>query len=163
MQGLRTHIRTKYAGFLIIESNPDAPNPPKPYATIQFITSLLPEGIMDNETAEEIASADSNFDKDIKYTRFSNDEMTVSFNIYGSNADQSVIIGLLAQEWLLYAGYDYLHNKGIVIVDVMELQNRDTYVVDAWERRQGFDVMIRVLSKINKIVPTIETADIERT
>ena len=163
LTGLRDYIRGTHDGLLIIEQNPSAKEPDRPYLTMQLTSPYIPEGQQAIEETELVAHADPAWDWDIEYTRHSNDTMSCSFNIYGENADQAINIGLLAQEWFKFNGLDYLRGKGVVVVECMALQNRETYVVDSWERRQGFDVIFRVLSTVKRVVPTIESADIERT
>lgn len=160
--GLRTYLRTQYAGIFVIEANPGAPKPSKPYLTMLFTSPYIPEGERSIITYANVPSLDPNFDFDLEETRYSNDTMSCSFNIYGQDPDEAVQVGLMAQEWLKFKGLDYLRSKGIVVEECMSLQNRDTYIVDSWERRQGFDVIFRALSSIKKITPTIETVETER-
>ncbi len=160
---LRDHLRDEYEDLLVIEQDPNAREPEsRLYLTMHFTSPFISEGYQGILETELVDHPDPAWDYDIQYTRYSNDTMSCSFTIYGQNPNQAVQVGLMAQGYFKFIGLDNLRSKGIVVVECMELQNRDTYVVDSWERRQGFDVVFRVLGEVQRIVPTIESADIER-
>ena len=160
LTGLCNYLRQVYADILVIEANPGAKEPLKPFLIMNFTSPYIPEGIQAIEETAMVAHPEPEWDYDVEYTRYSNDTMSCSFSIYGENPDQAVDIGLLAQRWFKFDGWDYLKSKGIIVVDCMALQNRDVYIIDSWQRRQGFDVIFRVLSKVKKVVPTTETVDL---
>lgn len=154
-KGLQAYLRNEdgYEEILVVQFNPDAPEPPKPYLTMNFTSPFIPGGV----EIEEVA----NKGDDVQYTRYSNDTMSSSWNVYSDDIDEAHKIALMAQRWFIYDGRDYLKGKDIVVVEWTGIQNRDIFVVDAWERRLGFDTIFRVLSKIEKTVSTIETVDIK--
>ncbi len=168
--GLQTYLRNYYAGILVIQINPDAGKPKNPatnkpalpYMTMNFTSPYIPEGMQAIETIETIPHPGPNWSHDIEYTRHSNDTMSASWNVYDNDIDRAHSVALRAQQWFAYDGLDYLRTKGVVVVSRTAVQNRDVFLVDQWDRRLGFDVIFRVLSEIKRVVPTIESADIER-
>ena len=162
LAGLRSYLRqnTEHNQLLVNESNQKGKEPERPYLIFSFTSPYVPEGVNATEKTELVSHPEPEWDHDIKYSRISNDTMSCSFTVNGQNPDQTINIGLLAQEWFKFTGLDYLKSKGLVVVECMELQNRDTYAVDNWERRQGFDVIFRVLGEIERTVKTIESVDI---
>jgi hypothetical protein len=99
---------------------------------------------------------------DIKQTQGLNIEITMSFNAYSNDSITAKNLIKLVRDWFSYAGYFYLIEKGIVVSDISPIQNRDLLEVDAYERREGFELTIRVYDTVDRVVPTIETYSIEQ-
>ena len=98
---------------------------------------------------------------DLKETLSSNVEITFSFNAYSLSSLEAKNLGKLAHDYFRFAGYQYLSDNGIIVVDVGNVQNRDLLEVDQYERREGFDVRIRTLDTIERITPEILDYNIE--
>ncbi|MDD5484055.1 MAG: hypothetical protein PHP98_10495 [Kiritimatiellae bacterium] len=168
--GLQAYLREAYDGILVVFVNPEAPEPPQPYITMNFTSLYIPEPGRAPEF-EEIVPYDpsrwghdppKDFESDVRITRRSNDEMVCSFTVHAADRDQSHAIGLAAIRWFEVDGYGWLKNRGIIPAEIMALTSRDAYLIDAWQRRVGFDVRFRVTSSIARYSDTIETADIQR-
>jgi len=71
------------------------------------------------------------------------------------------MIDLNAYSWLKTAGYFELEEKGIVVVSMEPIQNRDTILGDVtYERKQGFDVRLRVLGEVTYTVEDIDNVEL---
>ncbi len=151
--GLQTYLREKYEGILVIEFSPGVPQPAMPYLTMNFTSPLIPGKV------EIVWQRDS--ESGIEYARYSHDTMVASWNVYHDDTDEAHEIALKALRWFVYDGRDYLKQEDFVVADFTGIQNRDIYVVNAWERRLGFDVTFRVLSEVAGVLDSIETADIQ--
>ena len=151
---LQNYLREEYEDLLVINMNPDAPQPPTPYITMDWTSPYIPRG-------EGIYTLEDKND-DLEEARYSNDEMSASFNIYSDDRDEAHKVALWAARYFLFDGLSELKEDGLIVIDVSGIQNRDTYVVDEWERRLGFDVTFRILSKVKRTTGTIETVGLER-
>lgn len=149
VSGLNQHLNK-----LVILLNPDAPKPPKPYLTYKFTSPLIPGGIMTNEDIQT-------FVNNVKYTNYRQDTITLSIQCYSDNEDESIVLTQQAHDWFYYNSGDYLREKSIVIAELMNVTNREFQIVDHWERRHGFDVILRVVNKHEKVVTTIETVSFD--
>lgn len=98
---------------------------------------------------------------DLKETLSSNVEVNFSFNAYSLNSLEAKNLIKKAHDYFRFAGYQYLSDNGIIVVDVGNVQNRDLLEVDEYERREGFDVRIRTLDTIERITPEILDYNIE--
>ena len=79
--------------------------------------------------------------------------------IYGD--DESMELAERAQGWFLHSGYDYISAIGITIIDVTNVQNRETLLVDEEANRYGFDVTIRYVRQDTREIQPIEKIKIE--
>ncbi|MFT9493417.1 phage neck terminator protein [Anaerosolibacter sp.] len=132
-----------------------------PFFTYKFTTPYISESHEPSYSTEKVASSDENFEYDLKYTRHEMSQISLSITAYSLDSDQSYQNALEAVKWFEFIGEDYLMSKGIVVIDTGNLQNRDTLIVDDYERRVGFDVRLRVDSIVTKTLETIETTDIK--
>jgi len=149
--------------LLVVELNPDAPRPGKPFLSYLFITPLGPEGGLPAETGGPVPSEDedSEWEYDFEYTRTSQDTVTISINSYSDDSDEAIQLAIKAHSWFVFHGYDYLKSNNLVIVSVGTVENRDVYLVDSWERRAGFDVVLRVITEMRRVIETIEKVEME--
>lgn len=84
-------------------------------------------------------------------------KMVISINAIGDDLDQSEGLANQIYEWFSFHGSDLLEDNNIAVVDMTSIQNRDTFLIDEYERRNGFDVTIRVTKEISRTVDYIET------
>lgn len=75
-----------------------------------------------------------------------------------SGADEAAELADMAVGWFLHTGYLEISALGVTVVEVGQVQDRTTLVVDEAARRFGFDVQIRYtredtlkVSSINKV------------
>lgn len=136
--------------------------PPLPFLGYKVTTPYAPERGGAAETDETVPSANPDFEYDIERTATEQPTMTISFTAYADTEDEAVALALQAQEWVRFSGYDTLSDNNMVVVETTAVQNRDTLLVDDYERRQGFDVILRVTSQSTKRIDTLEQAIISR-
>lgn len=79
---------------------------------------------------------------------------TVSFTTYAFDDPENGIFDLsegLAQkihDWFRFHGEFILDDNGIVIMDLTDVTNRDAIIVENYERRHGFDCIMRMSRKV---------------
>ena len=74
-----------------------------------------------------------------------------------SGADEAAELADAAMGWFLHTGYMDISALGITIVEVGQVQDRTTLVIDEAARRFGFDVQIRYTREDTLKVPSIKT------
>lgn len=134
--------------------------PNYPYISYKFITLRIPQGSY-NLYTEQIPSTNPDFEYDIEYTREEQPKMVISVSTYSTNEIEAYQLALEAEAWFEFKGYMYLKENGIIVTNITNIQDRTSLIVDSYERRQGFDVTIRV-KDVQKIrVETIEKVNTE--
>lgn len=162
---IRDDVITQLKSYLnipVVLADQNEPKPSYPHFGYKVINPYSSEDGLAAETSEAIASLDENFDYDIKYTRSELPTMTISITTYSNTVDQAETIALSAASWFKFLGYEYLKSKNVVVVEVTDIQDRDTLIVDDYDRRRGFDVKLRVISQLTNIVSNIESAVITK-
>ncbi len=153
---LFTGINTD-TGVLTIEANQATHKPPYPYTTILF------GGPIAGGQAHKgnIYIIDNEEDDTIDYTIAKNEVLTLSVTAIAGDSLTAQTNALKAADWFSWTGQETLKDAGASVLTVMPLTNRDSIIVDQWERRVGFDVRLQVL---DVTVKTMERIDqIERT
>ena len=64
--------------------------------------------------------------------------------------------------WFLHTGYMDISALGITVVEVGQVQDRTTLVIDEAARRFGFDVQIRYTREDTLNVPSIKKVTIKK-
>lgn len=106
--------------------------PKYPYFTMKFI-SLGDTIGQPNESSKEA---------DMRLEQVH--ELTVSISAYSNKLDESFEQAHKALEWFKGLGVYELGDENIVIVRTQPIMNRDTFLTTEYERRHGFDVVLRV-------------------
>ena len=154
-----TQLNT-YLGIPVVMAEQNEPKPPYPHMTYKVMTPYIQESTLPAESYEIIPSLDPDYEHDIEYTRMEQPSMTISLSAYSLTPDESELKALAACAWFKFIGYEYLKDKNIIVIETSEIQDRDTLLIDNYERRRGFDVKLRVVSEITRVVATIESVDI---
>ncbi len=158
VQGLRDYLRANgYEDILVIQANPDAPEPSRPFVTMNVISLFIPEPGHPSLTLEDDTAVT------VEETRTSLDHMITSFNFYDDSSEGSRELALKAHEYFDYYGRQELRKDNIVVAELHSIENRDALVVDSWDRKNGFDVRFRLLSKLTSTKDIIETVEAEGT
>lgn len=71
----------------------------------------------------------------------------MSVTAYSMDDDESVDLAQKIHDWFAFDGADYLNSIGVVIAEQTDVTNRDAFVVENYERRNGFDVIMRIKSE----------------
>ena len=84
---------------------------------------------------------------------------TWSITVIAKTHDESVSLALKASAWLDYVGTVYLHDNSVVVQSVGGITNRDNFITNGYEYRNGFDVLFNVVDEIDN--NTLETGAID--
>lgn len=122
-------------GILIIRADQVGSVPPKPYATYKVLAHRKGTG------REDISHKD-NLDALIE-KRVEERNATISFNCYGTTHDNAYEIAEKLRKWFVYGGSFYLDEINVAVANVSDVQNRTTFLVDSYDEKYGFDVVIR--------------------
>ena len=79
-----------------------------------------------------------------------------------SGADEAYELADEAMGWFLHTGYMDISALGITVVEVGQVQDRTTLVIDEAARRFGFDVQIRYTREDTLNVPSIKKVTIKK-
>lgn len=158
VSGLTAHL-----GVPVVMLAQDAPRPPYPFVGYRFTVPYGAEPGLPVETGEQVSSTDPDWEHDYRYRQQSQPMMTLSVTAYTEEPDASNALALAALEWFQFQGYQHLKDSGIIVLPGSTVQDRDIQLVDYYERRQGFDVILRVGSELTRTVPTIESVEIDQT
>ena len=154
--GLKHHLQP-LGVTAVVERDQNAPAPSYPFVGFKWI-SITPEPGSLRRTIEVVPSSDPEFEHDVQYTYIRNPIMTLSVTVYDRDGTSIHSIAQSAHDWFSIpelAG-DWLEPTGAVIVEVTAITDRDTVLDEQIERRQGFDVRLRVVDILQVTVPTIE-------
>ncbi|MFJ7891299.1 LIC_12616 family protein [Lysinibacillus xylanilyticus] len=86
---------------------------------------------------------------------------TISFNCYGTTHDNAYEIAEKLRKWFVRGGSFYLDEIDVVIIDVSEVDNRTTFLIDAYDEKWGFDVIIRYLDMDENEVDYFDKAEVK--
>lgn len=139
----------------VIFADQKGKKPKYPYITVKNIAESKTGG-MGIYTYEPIASDNSEFELDLEERKFEMPLNTLSINSYSKDMDEAYEAAQKCKDWFEFHGYDYLKEKGIVVVETTTIENRDSLVAVDYERRWGFDVILRSSRTISKRVETVE-------
>lgn len=89
------------------------------------------------------------------------ERVTLSFNAYAADDFASRELADKIHGWFTFHGLETLDDAGIAVIEVTDIENRDVMILDEYERRNGFDVILRVGKVMSKQMDYIENADIQ--
>ncbi len=138
------------ASVPVILSNQTAPRPPYPFMTYMFISPL-------QGGSTHLGAYDPR--ANCTWVRDAHAEMTLSLTAYSLDSDWSHELALEAAAWISWHGYLEMKSAGIIVKRLEGMTNRDTLIVDDYERRVGFDAILRVSSVVTSGIEGIETVD----
>lgn len=125
----------KDTGVLIIRADQVGNILKKPYATYKLIAHRKGIGQEEVSYHDEI---DALVEK-----RVEERNATISFNCYGTTHDNAYEVAEKLRKWFVYSGSFYLDEINVAIAEVSDVQNRTTFLVDSYDEKYGFDVIIR--------------------
>ena len=133
-----------------------------PFIAYNLISTLTKDKEMGNLIQEEIKSSNQNFKTDILETLQLQPQFTISFSVYGKDSMQAKDLVLEVWNYFKHKSYYDLIRHNIVVVECMNISNRDVLQIDEYERREGFDVRFRTTHQIQRTIETIETYKINK-
>ena len=140
----------------IILANHNAPKPDYPFGRYTFTTPQ--QGFYPRSGFYSVEEEGEMLD----YKRQDEGRMVLSLTFCSDDSTEAHEKALEAAAWFAWKGYFYLKEKGIIVVRVEAMTNRDTLIVDDYERRIGFDVQLRVDSSSTKEIESIEQAEVSK-
>jgi len=149
-KAIRKQLATD-AGINIIRADQAGNVPQKPYATYKLIAHRKGIG------REDIYYQDQ--PNALVETRKEERNATISFNCYGITHDNAYEIAEKLRKWFVYGGSFYLEEIDVVVVEVSDVQNRTTFLVDSYDEKYGFDVIIRYLDIDKREVDYFDTVE----
>ena len=136
--------------------SPDS-KPPYPFYAYNVNIPYQPQPGYAIQTNKDIIKDEENYIETLHQEQAT---ITLSITAYSKDVDDANEKAINAKEWFNYTGIDYLYSKGIIVQEVMHIENRDTTIVTEYERRRGFDVILAVPSESKTTVETIEKVEI---
>lgn len=136
----------------IIQADQTGDIPDGPHATYKFTTPY----------AKDVGQAETTFhstDEGMELHHKENYKATLSITAYAMDSDISHDLAQQIHDWFGYQGHILLDNYGIVVVEKTNVVNRDAIFVEEYERRNGFDVIMRLSRKIIHDVDYFEYVD----
>jgi hypothetical protein len=85
---------------------------------------------------------------------------TFSFSAYSMDDDESYLLAQKIYDWFAFVGYDFLNQLGATVTEQTDIINRDAFIVENYERRNGFDVIIRVIKENTRNVDWFDKVEI---
>lgn len=146
----------------VIYANQNRPKPEYPFLTYSITATYIKGLGREIREVEVVASESEIFDYDIEENIIDQAQFTVSVTAYGDNPSSAMQLSIDARDFINGQGRDILRPKQVVIVEVGNITNRDTLLVDDYERRSGFDVRFRVVRENKFRYETIEEANINK-
>lgn len=134
--------------------------PTYPYMTYKFIVPYNQFNHQGNYSQKLVPSNDERFEYDFEETLELQPQMTISFDAYCKGEPDSQMIAYetakKARDWFEFIGYQDLKDINVVVVGIEAFGDRTTLIVDDYEARVGFDVVLRTTDILKKRFPTIE-------
>lgn len=140
-----------HAGFPIIEAEQTLGKiPDGPHAIFKFTTADGKDVGQPNFAVEQTA-------EEYRETMSEDVRVVVSVTAIAEENHASIGAAQAIRNWFTFHGYEDMDNAGIVVVSVGDIGNRDSINED--ERRNGFDVTLRVARELSRVSTYIETAE----
>ena len=136
----------------VIFSDQAAPKPPYPFISVKITSQFIPE-----PGQPEIENEDQ--PEDIKQTATSQPTMVMSVTEYTNSLAAAGELAQVAHDWFEFAGYHQLKDIGFVLADITGITNRDSLIIDDYERRRGFDVTLRFVHSVERIIEEIKKVE----
>lgn len=141
----------KHCGAPIIMADQMGERPKVPHATYKLTT---PYGKAVGQAEETGVVINGEY----KLQRLSDYKTTISFTAYAMDDDDSVALAQKIYDWFSFAGIDVLQSIGVAVADQTDIINRDAFVIEDYERRNGFDVILRIPHQQLKDIEWIDSA-----
>lgn len=155
----------QYMGIPVVPQDQIQPKPAYPYMTYKFIVPYNHFGHQGNYSQNLVPSNDDRFEYDVEETLELQPQMTLSLNAYCKGEPDSQMIAYetakKAMDWFKHVGYQDLSDLNVVVVNIEAFGDRTVLIVDDYEARVGFDVIMRTTDIIKRRFETIETWDID--
>ena len=156
VKGLYEHL-----GIIPVPLEDLQPKEEYPYITYNFINPYTQFRGQGNEYRGLVPSGDDRFQFDVEETLKLEPQATISINAYSKDKAEAQELIKKVMDWFLYEGYQYLSDNNIVVVNAEAMGDRTVQIIDFYEHRVGFDVIIRFADEIKRRYETIEAIKVE--
>ncbi|KOY81573.1 hypothetical protein I6G82_08355 [Lysinibacillus macroides] len=136
MKLIRNEVATD-TSITIIRADQLGKLPPLPYATYKIIGDRKGRG---RENLSHIDQPNALIE-----TKSQERNATISFNIYGTSHDNAYEVASQLRKWFEGRGSLFLDSLDVAVASVSDVQNRTTFLVDSYDEKWGFDVIIRYM------------------
>lgn len=136
--------------------------PKYPFLSYNF---TVPYNLNNQRGIEEtrlISTRKRKFEYDVEETIYLHPEFTLSINAYSLEQIESYNLAQKAMEWFKFVGRYDLDRLNVTVVSLEAFGNRNTLIADDYERRVGFDVILRTSDRIKRVIETIEEINIDK-
>lgn len=152
IKAIRRQLASDCAATIIrADQKGDLPN--LPYTTYKIIGDRPGTG---REDVSYVSKENA-----LEETRIEERNTTISFNCYGTTHDNSLALATQLRKWFVLGGPLYFEELNMAIVSISEVQNRTTFLVDAYDEKWGFDVIIRYLDIDEREVDYFDKVEVE--
>lgn len=144
----------EYLDKPVIFTNQAAPKPPYPYIGVTETSAFIPAPGLPSVENEHLP-------EDINQIATSQPTKVLSITAYGLGISETAELAQQARDWFDFVGYRTLKEMGVTVADLGATGNRDTLIVDDYERRRGFDVTLRFVHRQERLLEEIKTVNYE--
>lgn len=149
----------QYLQVPVVPTDTTQKKPRYPFVSYKFTTLHRSDAAV--MIRSPVASTDSSFEQDVEYTLKEQPQMVLSLSTYSLDEVEAYDLALQVRAWFRLYGYRYLKELNIIIVDTTALQDRSVLLVDNFEKRIGFDVILRTISEQKTRIESIEVYALE--
>lgn len=139
-------------GIPLIRGNQTADRPGYPYISYNVLSTASDMNY--NLTVEPLLDG-------VRETRKNEVIQTVSFTSYSDDYAEAKDVTDKLYRYLKVVGYEYLSKNDVIVVEVLNVENREILEVDAYSYRFGFDARIRYNEVVEVDSETIDSYSIE--
>lgn len=136
IKSIRTQL-AKDTGLTIIRADQLGKPPSLPYITYKVISDRKGVG---RENVEHIDGENQLIEQ-----RSQERNATISFNVYGTSHDNAFEVAKQLRKWFEWRGSLFLEEINVALVEVTAVDNRSVFLIDAYDEKYGFDVIIRYM------------------
>lgn len=140
--------------YTVIFADQAGPKPKHPYMALKVLVDNISNGHHPSILTEDLGG-------NVEQSATTQPTMSLSITAYGLSFDETNNLIQSAHDWFKFTGYRTLKRKGLVVASIESIMNRDSLIVDDYERRRGFDVMIRYVHVIKRETESIQSVDLE--
>lgn len=148
--GLYQHLQVP-----VVPTDTTQPKPPYPFVSYKFTT------LYRSDAPVMTRSPDPDSEQDVEYTLKEQPQMVLSISTYSLDEAEAYNLAIQVQSWFKLHGYRYLKEKNLIVLSTTALQDRSVLIVDNFEKRIGFDVILRAYSEQKNRVEGIEVYALE--
>lgn len=147
---------------VVVDTDNNEIKPKMPFYSAKMLTLRQDAGEEGNYLHEFVDSENKKYKYDYLEILESQPNAIISIMAYDKTP-----VGAMAAAYDAYSFFTFtkryrLKEKGYVVVDITDIQDRTVLNIDNYEYRYGFDVRIRYVERLYSKVPNIESYKVER-